>query len=188
MMKLRYTVSMEDVLAFNQYFYRHSSTVRRSKLMILIGVPIILMALATYHGIRDHSWGPPITMLILCPILVGFLRWSFERNIKKTTLRIYRERPTKGLIGEHVLGIDDTGVTESTVFGEQLTRWEGVERIVTTDDHAFIFVGAIMAHVVPRATVTEGDFDEFISTSTKKWQAVNPQPTVADERHCRVAV
>jgi len=178
-MKLRYTVSLEDVLTFNQYFYRHSATIRRSKLILFLGIPLILMALGTYHGIRAHSWSPPITMMIICPLFVGFMRWSFDRNIKKTTQRIFQERPAKGLIGEHVLTIDDTGVTESTAFGEQLTRWEGVERIETTDTHAFIFVGAIMAHVVPRATVAEGNFEEFISTAMKKWQVVNPQPSVA---------
>ena len=171
MMKLRYTVAMDDVLALNHYFYRHSSTIRRTRLMLVIGLPGFLMACEVYQGVRGGSWTPHVIMLVLCVLLIPFLNWYFARGMRRTAQRIYREYPTKGLIGEHELAIDETGVTERTEMGEQMTRWAGVGRVETTPEYAFIFVGPAMAHVVPRATVSEGDFDSFITATKSHLQA-----------------
>jgi hypothetical protein len=70
-----------------------------------------------------------------------------------------------------VLAVDERGVTESTEIVEQMTRWVGVDRVETTPEQAFIFVGPAMAHVVTRATVIEGDFDSFITAAKAHAQA-----------------
>ena len=170
-MRLRYTVSMDDVLALNHFFYLHSSTIRRSRAMLVIGLPCVLMAFEVYQGIRGGSWGPHAVMLVLCVLLIPFLNGYFARGMKRTAQRIYRERPTRGLIGEHELAVDEQGVRERTETGEQMTLWAGVDRIETTPEHAFIFVGPAMAHVVPRATVVEGEFDSFITAAKAYLQA-----------------
>jgi len=171
MMKLRYTVSMDDVLALNHFFYLHSSTIRRSRIMLVFGLPGVLMAFEVYQGFRGGSWAPHAIMLVLCALLIPFLNWYFARSMRRTAQRIYREHPTRGLIGEHELAVDEQGVSERTEIGEQMTRWAGVDRIETTPEHAFIFVGPAMAHVVPRATVLEGEFDAFITAAKAHLQA-----------------
>jgi len=171
MIKLRYTVSMDDVLALNHFICLHSSTIRRSRIMLVFGLPVFLMVFEVYRGIRGGSWVLHVIMLVLCVLLIPFLNWYFARGMKRTAQRIYREYPTKGLIGEHELSIDEAGVTERSEIGEQVTRWAGVDRIDTTPEHAFIFVGPAMAHVVPRATVVEGEFDSFITAAKAHVQA-----------------
>ena len=176
--KIRYVVSMDDAVALNQHFCRHSSTMRWLKAACFVGAPTLLMAIAVCEGFREQSLGPPLGMLLVLVPYVLIMILSVGPLMKLMTKWLYRERPDKVVFGEHELKTDEQGFTERSDVAEHSIRWEGVNAIQTTPRHAFIFVGAWRAFIVPRASVLEGDFDEFISEARDLWRAKCPQQPV----------
>ena len=178
--KIRYVVSMDDAVALNQHFCRHSSTVRWFKAVVFVGVPTVLMAIAVYEGFREQSLGPPLGSLMLLVPYVILLIISFGPLLNLMLKWTYRERPDKVAFGEHALEIDEQGLTERSDVAEHSVRWEGVNAIDTTPRHAFIFVGARLAYIVPRASVLEGNFEQF-SEARDLWRAKNLQEPVQSD-------
>lgn len=89
--------------------------------------------------------------------------------------RLYKEGTNKGTLGQHELEIDDSGLVERTEVNETRHAWQGVERIVETDTHALIYISSMMAHVIPKRSVTVGDADAFIACAKQLWSAANPE-------------
>ena len=110
--------------------------------------------------------------------LLGYSRlfsitWSLHQWIAKFVACI-KQGTNKGTLGEHELEIDDNGLVERTEVTETRQSWHGVERIVETDEHAFIYVSSMMAHVIPKHSVIAGDPNEFIARAKQLWLAANP--------------
>ena len=79
-----------------------------------------------------------------------------------------REGSGKGIIGEHILEQTDTELIERTSVNEMKTNIASLERIETSSEHAFIYISSIHAHVIPRLSVIEGDFDAFLHELNRK--------------------
>ncbi len=66
--------------------------------------------------------------------------------------------------------VDDTGITDRSEVGHRCTYWRGIERVEETKDHAFVYLGPFTAHVIPRHSVQEGDFDAFVQEVRSRLQ------------------
>lgn len=75
---------------------------------------------------------------------------------------MYAEGLNRGLLGTHELELTEDGIIERSEVGEHKTTWQGIERIISTTEHTFVYVSALMAQVIPRNAVTEGDYDAFV--------------------------
>ena len=75
---------------------------------------------------------------------------------------MYKEGQNKSFLCEHILEIGENRLIQKTELREISTRFSCIERICLTDEYAFIYTGAIEAHVVPIKRVSKGDVDEFI--------------------------
>jgi hypothetical protein len=65
-------------------------------------------------------------------------------------------------VGKHTLSITSAGVTDKTRFGNTVTTWRDVRKVVATNEHVFIYVSDTVAHVVPRRDFPdEARFHEF---------------------------
>lgn len=95
-------------------------------------------------------------------IFVCIFPRSVRKSFKKQAKQMGSEGANKGIIGPHELEISDECLTERTAYNEQHSLWEGIERIEFSEGYAFIYTGPLMAHVIPKASVTEGDFDAFV--------------------------
>lgn len=159
-MKLRYSNTIEDVVAFGRYHRKHSRTHRLIRLVLGWVVPGMLILLAlTYLPV---SLGSFLFFLIPVAFVLVLVHVVYEPLNGLMIRASLREGDNKGLLGPHELELCPPNLTERNLVGES-TRWLGaVEKIGTTATHAFIFVGALEAHVVPRAAVTDGDYDAFV--------------------------
>ena len=54
-------------------------------------------------------------------------------------------------------------------MNETRQSWRGVERIVETDEHVFIYTSSVMAHVIPKLTAT-GDVPAFVEQAIQFWE------------------
>lgn len=96
-------------------------------------------------------------------VFIMFPRWYRNASMKQAR-RLYSEGTNKNILGRQILDLDNDGLVIRSESGEEHTNWSAVERIETTPDYAFVYIGAISAHVIPRAKVVEGNFAEFVES------------------------
>ena len=75
---------------------------------------------------------------------------------------MYREGSNRSSLGKQRLRIEDDVLVEISDYRETRTKWAGVEKIESTDSYTFVYTGSVMAIVIPKESVTSGDYDQFV--------------------------
>jgi YcxB-like protein len=170
-MILRYNVSIDDIVAFNTYHCDHSPTIRRQKIFVAGTIDaLVILAGAFYAKSNDE---PAILAFAgLFAVIFTVLYWVlFRRCLARSANRLISEGSTKGVVGPHELEITDSDLIERTEVNESKHSWRGLHRVVDTPEYLFIYVTALMAHVVPKQSVTAGDIDAFLQKANTQWEA-----------------
>jgi hypothetical protein len=97
--------------------------------------------------------------------VVGGLTWApFQRqSIRKIARSLYSAPEGKSALGWHRLHLKQDGLQEESESGAQLTKYSHVCRILETRDYVLIYIGPLVAHVIRRARVTQGDVSSFVA-------------------------
>lgn len=179
-MKLHYRLTLEDVVAFNRYHFAHSPLMKRNRMLgILVHIMVLLMV-----GIIGSILLQEALILIPALILLAlsvFLHVPRQiRHFDKQVRKFYQEGSNKSLLGDKELELTETTLIETTTFGETRKNLYAIEKVVATDEYAFIYVSAVGAHIIPRAAVSKGDFDAFLATLQDRVLAVKVELGVAN--------
>ncbi len=175
-MTVEYEITKDDLIAFNLYHQRHSPTARRQYLRVWFIPPVVwLLICAGLWYLADRSRGKPAqTFLDLLPLLSGVpiylltFPWLYRRKLRKIVDGMVSEGQNRGLLGLHRVTLSPESVTESSAHGQSSTAWRGVERVVSADAHAYIYIyiNALAAIIVPRrAFAGAAEFEHFIRTA-----------------------
>jgi hypothetical protein len=165
MMQIRYNVTIEDLVVFNRFHCRNSPAIKRSKWTSILFVCVTIIIGSLVIPLDDEVSRPIVIVaaVVFAVLFAVIFNWRYLVALDRQARRIYREGNNKGAFGEHELEIDDDGLVERTEVNENRYAWRGVERIIETDSHAFIYISALLAHVIPRGSIVEGNFDAFIA-------------------------
>lgn len=168
-MTIEFETTVDDIVAFNIYHFEHSPAGRRQAFLVRYVVPLIIALLFLLMSGLDDSglWFafPGLIVLAAWVILFPILhRWVLRMSVKS----FLREGRSPAMIGKRTLMLEDDSIFESTDAGENRTKWKAVEQIVKDHDVIYIYISAVLAHVVPRrAFATEAEFDRFYETTNK---------------------
>lgn len=168
MMQLEYAITTDDLLAFARYQFKSSESVRRTRTLFQWGgaytILFLLMAPAFAFG-----WGP-----LLGGGIAGAVFWAlwypavynriFERKAR-ALLDTYSDSPA---LGQRTLTLTEHGIHEESAAGERTTSWAHVRGITTTKDHAFIYISPLVAHVIPKTAVAEGEYQQFLAKAQER--------------------
>jgi hypothetical protein len=144
---------------------------------MLVFVGLFWGGIAVLAAFNKHSINKVIEFVVLYScFLFWYFRFGSKVNVRRLK-QIYGDGKNAGVIGEHDLEILQDGIREMTVVNEQLTKYPGIERVEVTQTHVYIYIGPIYAYIIPKAKVTEGDLDAFITELKDKMQSSgNCQP------------
>ncbi len=163
-MRIRYETTADDMVAFNQYFCDHSPTMRLARRRFKVAISGICVSLgigASYllgdEWLFFHGFALAIAALILIPTSMP------RKHLERTVRQLLSEGDNKGTLGEHELELIGDGFIERTTFNESKWSFAGIERVVVGQDYTFIFISALMAHVIPHHRILEGDFQSFMA-------------------------
>lgn len=174
-MIVKYENSIDDLVAFSRHHYARSPAVKWSiiRSLVLWSLVFIFISLK-FPTTDDLSISTRVAFGILYAALFCLIVSLLRRPITdRLVRRMFREGDNKGIICQHELEIDDQGIVERTEVGEARQSWRAVERIEESDDHAFIYVSSMMAHVIPKRAVETGDVQAFLSQAKEWWRAAN---------------
>ncbi len=174
MMTADYDLTAEDVCAFNIHHTRHSPTARRQYLLgwfVPVAAGLFLCGVIWYFA--DKARGTPFkTFRDLLPLFLGvpvylvFFPWSYRRKLRATVKAMVKEGTNRGLFSRHHVTLTSEGIEEISDQGRSATPWSAVERVVVTDEHAFIYINALAAVIVPRRAFTDpAQFATFVRTA-----------------------
>jgi hypothetical protein len=159
-MKLRYVNAVEDVIALARHHSRHSTTHRLLVALARWVMPgLLILVSLPYLGV---NWTAFLYGLIPAVVIMLTFGWVYDALYGLMIRARHREGKNKGVLGPHELELAPPDLIERTPVSET-RHWLGaLERVVTTPTHAFIYLNSFSAHVIPRAGVTDGDFEAFV--------------------------
>ena len=73
-------------------------------------------------------------------------RQTMDANAKK----VLDEGRNAGFLCEHRMSIDEGGLSAASELAQARVSWAMVERVEQTTDHIFIYVGSMVAYVIPK--------------------------------------
>ena len=160
-MLIRYENTLEDMVAFNRYHIAHSPNARRATWALRFAVAFAALVPSVTDGLtKDDPGALPIGVVLavvgvaLAPRLV---RWLSLCSVR----RMYAAGANRGVVGAHELELVGDELIERNPVGESRMKLQTVERVASDGGYTFVYVGAVMAHVIPHATVSEGDPEAF---------------------------
>ena len=163
-MRIEYRVTLDDMLAFTAYHLEHSPELRRVSRLWGFGVAaafVVGFGIAAY--VKSSVW------LLLFGVLCA-AAWSvfWPRELRRTTLKqtskLLSEGTNQALLGTQQLEVREDGLRCVSHAGESMIRWLAIEKVASTPDHTFFYMGAAQAFVLPRAGVIAGDYGAFVDT------------------------
>ena len=172
-MKLEYSVSLEDIVAFNNHHMESTPTLRRKlSVMRFVWAFAPLIGILLISSIEGMSSGKAMLVIAAVAIFISspiyllqpmFLRWLNTRQVRK----VYSNPQNQALLGPREIKIVSNGLVEKTTSGQVETDASQVDRIETTKDYIFIYAGSRI-HIVSKKTVQSGDPEAFLSELRKK--------------------
>ena len=172
-MEVEYSLDMEDLLAFNQYLNSQSPSLRRVHLMRRLTLAIALAVLWVFLCVElggDIGPGACVILGLLLGLVnvVFFFLYPvrFRQRTRRLVERMYMEGQNLGLFTRRRMTITPETVTDATEVSVRTMKWVAVEKIAVDQRHAYFYVSAASAFILPKAAfATEEEFQEFVETS-----------------------
>lgn len=170
-MKLRYDLTAEDLQAFRIHHARTSADSRAATAMWrYFATAIVFYGMI---GILAELGGPgdsrhAIAFVIALAFFFGMpalARMSQRGSALRYAKAHWRQ------VGTHEMEALPDVLVQRGPAGEQRIPWDRLERIESHQAHAFIYLDAATALVIPSATVREGDYDAFVQALRARFAA-----------------
>lgn len=174
-MKIKYNLTVDDIIAFNCYHTQHSPGVRRMQRLYTWGVPVVALAASaplSWSGVWADA---PIWLGVWSAAYLGIRMLTPPRYfVGKVVRRMVKEGRNKGMIGPQEMELAEEGILARNASGERKVPWTGVERVVQAAAHTFIYIGSVAALVIPRREVPADRYGQFVDELARRHRAMAP--------------
>ncbi|MGH8476724.1 MAG: YcxB family protein [Methylococcales bacterium] len=161
MFEIQYKLQERDLIAFSEYDVKDDSPLRKQTKRHSTTVPGILCTAALvfwfyfeevltafYVGAIGIAWG------IAAPL---YFNKDFRRKVKQQ----FSEEDLKRILGTYKLRIEKKALVEISPAGESRILWKDILRLELTKKHAFIYLDAHEALIVPLEKLNREQIVEF---------------------------
>lgn len=171
-MKVEYTLTPEDTLAYFRYHAKQAPARRRRRgppgwlwliLLLLLTVLLVLTKLARPE---------PFSLSILdWALAAAFLLWLvlyFFGHRMAVNLAMRRARGNPRLFQRRTLEITEDALQLSDQSGANSTRWHAIPWIIENGEYAYFYLTDQLAIILPkRAFADTRQFEEFVDTARR---------------------
>ncbi len=192
-MEVEYELTTEDLTAFQRYHQKHPLVpAKRGLESILIWVAVLFVVIA-FFALRSFLDLPLLDELtdsvpaVLAGVGLGaagiilYVRF-IQPNLTRKALQ--EGRNAEKTLAPRRTTIDPHSIRTTTTFGAGETFWEGVDAVVATRDHVFVYITTRTAHVVPRrGFASDRDFDDFVDMARRYHRMGGVAPAPSSEWH-----
>jgi hypothetical protein len=162
-----FEMTPDDHLAFNIYHFRHSPARRWALLRAWVALPVtaasMLLLLVSTRAVPWQTLQRFWPLIVVFGAFLAAYPLLLPRAVARTVRRQMAAGKNRGVFGPCRLTISPAGVKQVTPLREIYVRWPAVEKIVEGDRHAFLYLSAVGAFVVPKAAFAgEADYLAFL--------------------------
>ncbi len=163
-MKIKLEVTLDDLVAFNNFHLEHSPSNKRNKIIryVLITVLMINALLAIIKGQVFTT----IVFILLAAFVIFFWQKVFKYFVSRQVKAMYKEGKNQGTIGCHDMTIGDDAIVQENDSGSYMTKWNYVEKVLKTERFILVYNSAVSAYIIPRRgfvdNITYNEFYDLI--------------------------
>lgn len=171
-MTIRYATSPADMGAFHTWWLQNAPEGRSA---VQSQVIRLCAFIALFCG--TMAWFIPSQasfMLLIGFVSIGATMLTMAPSIRKKSsmhaVAMYSSEANATLFGPRTMEINPDGILSISDNATALYKWEAFRSITATDTHAFLTVGSMMALIIPRDAVAEGNLDAFVAEAKRLHQ------------------
>lgn len=165
-MNFEATVSIDDLLAFNQDYVEitFGRTMSRNRWLNNLASGLISGVLVGLLIARDSPLGGLVVGILVG--VVTFLAFpAIQRDrVKKLVRKAYETTDDKTAIGLHRHSMSDDGIRTVTSNSESIYNWSAVQRIRIVSGRLFVYVGPNKALIIPLETLQGASTEEILES------------------------
>ena len=181
-LSLKYTVSNDDLVAFNEEYFFNSETIRRRfqkeravvlGTFIFAGLAFALLAINEDSASKSNYWaGLFIFFLCLVPGLLIFalIPRTTLKSIRANANSIYASGKNLTLVGQQELLLSPDSAVVRNEFYEAKYNWQVIEKMEETNDYIFLYVSSVSALIIPKRAINEGSWQDAVKYLAEKVQ------------------
>jgi hypothetical protein len=161
-MRIKYNTTIEDLIAFNEFFV---GLLKPQKILyrgIVIGI-IAVFVTSIYSGWRSGEWFANVFALVPVSIFFAYLFLTRKRRFAKSIRKSFEDPLRKGALGLQELDLTNDYLSISTQCSSYKVTWDIVKKAQVVPGYVFILIGPQDGLVINKANITEGNFDELVS-------------------------
>jgi hypothetical protein len=173
-MQVNVELTMDDIVAFNNFHHDHSPTLRRQKylvsvlLVIAAGIAILAVILKPSLARKSDVWLWIPVLLIGAAVYPAIYRAWLSRVVRG----MFSEGSLEPLLGRKEVSITPVEIVETGASRSTTVRWSCVQRIEQAPDVLYVYISATEAIVLPRrAFADEAAFAAFHAAARQYWEA-----------------
>jgi hypothetical protein len=170
-MRIRHNITLDDYKAYQAAFRSVSPEFLKIRCLQSFGGPSFLVFFVWLLTYYEYGWWP--TAIALTPAAgLGFYLWKESPGlwVRANLDERYRKGELDGHLGEHQLEFREDGILERNKAGEHLSHWEQINKIYSTESRTFFCTISGLGYILPKRSVIEGDYDEFVRVATEEWR------------------
>lgn len=154
-MTIRYRNTFGDILALSFYTYLRSPVVVGSFVLMLGILSVIIVG-----AIPERF--TVVEKVVMFVVWEGIALLFFSALTALSVVLSLISRKNKTVLTEHTLILAEEYFVEETNFNRTEHKWHGVQKLVRTRRHIFIFLAQYLAHAVPRrAFANDAEWNAF---------------------------
>ena len=170
-MTIAFDASIDDLMVFQDHYYRTNRMLRRTRFVVLPAIYIIVILFDTviHRGRIDFVLVGIFGCLYALSLI--YLKWFFSRKIK----RMYCKPENRIYLGPQTMTFDEDGVHAHTDNSDNKYRWQSFIKWVEVNNYILIYLSEISAYVIPCQKLAPGQTEELkailgehIAPQTKK--------------------
>lgn len=174
-MKVVYTLSEDDYIAFNLFYARHDPAfTRRVRLLQCAGAGA-LIALGLVVGARRGGVTPGgMALFLLAALLFALYVPNQEKStIEKWVRRMVDEKADSLPMGERTIFLSDGGLKISDASGEQRIPLDRISSTVRTKKHLFLTTVEKEVVVIPLAAFGSPDEEQMFYSALPNGESLD---------------
>lgn len=151
-MEVRFTVTLDDSVAFTLHAVRKSGVGRGAFRLVWIGGTLLFVAGAV--GVLQLNSEEAEALAF--GLGLGAVAWAvvypfiYRATIEHNARTYANNMGTRGIVGEITLILSEESLVEITEVGRSEARWENMHSVEEVGDYTYIFVTAGLASILPR--------------------------------------
>jgi len=179
-MEVEYELKPEDLIAFQRYYQSHphrpsqqggpNPTGRLVWWLILMVAAVLLyfVASADFPLVEQLSFYFVAVFAGAALMLFGIVAYARLMTSKRMRKVLNQGRNAEKLLGWRRFSIDAETARNTSDFATVAYLWKGIDQIVTTKEHAFLYFTTAIAFILPRRAFSHDQaFNDFVEAARR---------------------